>query len=206
MPFDKKDITSEAVSTTGQQGADDAVGVPGAKWFAAIVNSRHEKATADKLLKLNIESYVATQKEMRIWQNGRRKIVDRVVIPSIVFIRCTERERREIVNLPFINRFLVNRSARADGLNRPVAVIPDADIQRLRFMLGQSETPVEFTPTIFHVNDNVRVIRGNLRGLEGEIRRNSDGTHTLTVSLSLLGGATVFIDPTDVVKIEKAAG
>ena len=56
-------------------------------------------------------------------------------------------------------------------------------------------------PAEFRVKDTVRVIRGNLRGLEGEIRENSDGTHTLVVSLALLGGATVFINPHDVEKL-----
>lgn len=183
------------------KGVDGAVGVSEAKWFAAIVNSRHEKAVGDKLKEISIESYVATQREMRVWSNGRRRMIDRVVIPSVVFVRCTEKERRSIVNLPYINRFMVNRSAASGSLRRPVAVIGDMEIGRLKFMLGQSDQPVDFVPTAFHVNDNVRVVRGNLRGLEGEIRSNSDGTHTLIVSLSLLGGATVFIDPRDVEKI-----
>lgn len=186
---------------TALNGVDDAVGVSETKWFVAIVNSRHEKSVADKLHTTGIETYVATQKEMRVWANGRRKIVDRVVVPSMVFVKCTEKERRRIVNLPYINRFLVNRSADSGRLNKPVAVIGDAEIQKLKFMLGQSDTPVEFAPTEFRVNDTVRVIRGNLRGLEGEIRANSDGTHTLFVSLSLLGGATVHICPQDVEKI-----
>lgn len=203
MPFSTKDINSEPNSTTGPLGVDGAVGVPNLKWFVAIVNSRHEKAIRDKLQDINIESYVATQKELRVWNNGRRKIIDRVVIPSVVFVKCTDIERRNIVNLPYINRFMVNRTAHSGGLNRPVAVISDAEIEKLKFMLGQTERPVEFAPTIFRVNDNVRVIRGNLRGLEGEIKKNSDGTHTLVVSLSLLGGATVFIEPYDVEKITR---
>ena len=183
-------------------GVDGAVGVPAAKWFVAIVNSRHEKSAADRLRESGLETYVATQREMRVWANGRRRRIDRVVIPSTVFVRCTEKERRVIVTLPFINRFMVNRTADSGGLNKPVAVIGDAEINRLKFMLGNSDTPVGFAPTEFRVNDNVRVVRGNLRGLQGEIRRNSDGTHTLVVSLSLLGGATVFIDPCDVEKIK----
>ena len=182
-------------------GVDDAVGVPDAKWYVAIVNSRHEKAVADKLLVINVESYVATQKELRVWQNGRRRMIDRVVIPSTVFVRCTEKQRRDIVALPYINRFLVNRSAGQSQLRRPVATVSDAEIEKLKFMLGQSDNPVHFSPTIFRVNDNVRVIRGNLRGLCGEIRRSSDGTQALHVSLGLLGGATVQIDPRDVEKI-----
>lgn len=194
---------SERIVAAVPSGVDGAVGVPEVKWFVAIVNSRHEKSVAEKLQTTGLETYVATQKEMRVWTNGRRKIVDRVVISSMVFVKCTEQQRREIVNLPYVNRFLVNRSADSNGLNKPVAVIGDAEIQKLKFMLGQSDTPVEFAPTEFRINDTVRVIRGNLRGLEGEIRANSDGTNTLVVSLSLLGGATVHIDPKDVEKIAR---
>lgn len=201
MPFDKKDSHSESGFAAGPPGVDGAVGVPERKWFVAIVNSRHEKAVGDNLKALSVESYVATQKELRVWRNGKRKMVDRVVIPSVVFVKCNEAERREIVRLPYVNRFMVNRSANSGGLNKPVAVISQAEIDKLKFMLGQSDYPVEFVPTIYRVNDTVRVIRGNLRGLEGEIREASDGTHTLVISLSLLGGALVHIDPKDVEKL-----
>lgn len=201
MVSDTKRCPSDAAITTVPQGVDDAVGVPQSKWFVAIVNSRHEKAVAGKLAEIGLETYVAIQKEMRVWANGKRKIVDRVVIPSMVFVKCTEKERRQIVTLPYVNRFLVNHTAESGGLNKPVAVIGEAEIRKLKFMLGQSDSQVEFVPTEFRVKDNVRIIRGNLRGLEGEIRENSDGTHTLVVSFSLLGGATVFIQPQDVEKI-----
>lgn len=192
--------TSAAVSTD----ADGAVGVSETKkWFVAIVNSRHEKSVGDKLQGINIECYVATQPEMHVWANGRRKIIDRVVIPSVVFIRCTDKERRHIVGLPYINRFMVNRSVHSGSLNKPVAVICDAEMAKLKFMLGHSDHPVGFLPTEFRINDTVRVIRGGLRGLEGEIRKNSDGSHVLVVRLSVLGGATVYINPQDVEKIVK---
>lgn len=191
----------EQARATMRIGVDDAVGMPNRKWFVAIVNSRHEKNVANKLQQLGIETYVATQKEIHIWANGRRRNIDRVVIPTMVFVRCSEQERRLIINLPYINRFLVNHSANTGSLNKPAATIRNDEIEKLKFMLGHSETPVEFIPRVFHVNDDVRVIRGNLRGLEGKIRENSDGTHTLVVSLSLLGGAIVFINPQDVEKL-----
>lgn len=185
------------------KGVDEAVGVPRSKWFVAIVNPRHEKSVAEKLLQEGVETYVATQQEVRVWANGRRKKVDRVVIPSMVFVRCTDKERHRIVTLPYINRFLVNRSVDTGGLRKPVAVIGDDEIDKLKFMLGQSDAAVEFAPTAFRIYDNVRVIRGNLRGLEGEIRENSDGTHRLVVSLSLLGGAILLINPQDVEKLAR---
>ena len=187
--------------TTVPVGVDGAVGVPDAKWFVAIVNSRHEKAVGKKLAEIGLEVFVATQEEMRVWKNGRRKMIDRVVIPSMVFVHCTEPQRRQIIALPYICRFLVNRMADSGGLNKPVAVISDAEINNLKFMLGQLDSPVEFVPTEFRVKDNVRVIRGNFRGLTGEIRENSDGSHVLVVGFPLLGGAKVFIKPQDVEKI-----
>lgn len=194
-------VNPEFGVTAVPSGVDGAVGMPEAKWYVAIVNPRHEKAVTDKLLQINVQAYVATQKELRVWANGRRRFVDRVVIPSMVFVRCTEQERRRLVTLPYILRFLVNRTVDTGGLNRPAAVIPEAQMATLRFMLGQSDTPVEFTPTEFRVHDTVRVVRGSLRGLTGEIRANSDGTHTLLVSLPLLGGATARIHPSDVEKL-----
>ena len=199
---DKRIADAEnSVAATVPSGVDDAVGVPKVKWFVAIVNSKHERSVAERLCNLNIESYVATQKEMRIWKNGKRKLIDRVVIPSMVFVKCTEKERREIVGLPFINRFMVNRTAETNGLNKPVAVIGDDEIAKLKFMLGQTERPVGFVPNVYKVRDAVRVIRGSLQGLTGEILSNSDGTHALLVGISILGGARMLIDPVDVEKI-----
>lgn len=192
---DKKNSVQENMSAP--VGVDGAVGVPSTNWYVAIVPPRHEKAVADKLHNLNIDCYVAIQKEIHLWANGRRKIIDRVVIPSIVFVRCTDTIRREIVKQPYIHRFMVNHAA-TGTLNKPVAIIPEIQMQKLMFILGQSDLPVNFTPTLFKVNDNVRVIRGPLIGLEGHITRKSDGTHALSVALSILGGAVIIIDPNDV--------
>lgn len=188
----------KAHSTTGPRGVDGAVGVSTPQWFIAIVNSRHEKVVAQKLNDLGVKCYVATQWETRIWNSGRRKKTERVVISSIVFIYCTESSRRQIVTLPFINRFMVDRAVDGGKAVRRLATVPEVQMQKLMFMLGQADSPVGFDPSAFRVNDNVRVIRGPLRGLEGIITQNPDGTHILTISIPLLGGANVRINPLDV--------
>jgi len=87
--------------TTVPHGVDDAVGVKSRKWYVAIVNNNTEKAVQERLEKMNYETYVAKQLLMRVWKNGKKAKVDKVVIPSVVFIKCTEKERKEIVALPF---------------------------------------------------------------------------------------------------------
>lgn len=191
-------IPSESHSaTTATNDADGAVGVAGRHWFVAVVNHNSEIRSAAKLREAGYTSYVASQKELRIWRNGRRKMVDRVVINSLVFIHCTEAERREVVNMPFIFRFLTDKAAGATHTGRPVAIIPEKQMETLRFMLGQSDAPVEVTSHVYGKGDKVRVVRGNLRGVEGIVVTDNEGHSELIVNLDILGNARCRISTVD---------
>lgn len=191
MLMSGKEITDNV--TTAPSGVGGAVGVPETRmWYVAVVNNNTEKATAEKLAKLGITHYLPIQTEYRIWKNGRKATVNRVVIPAVVFIQCTECERRQIVALPFINRFMPDRAASLSG---SPATIPDEQIARLRFMLGQSDTPVTVTTHVFRSGDKVKVIRGSLTGLEGEILADDASKPELIVRIGMLGCARVSIDP-----------
>ena len=174
---------------------DDAVGVGKSYWFVAIVNHNSEKQASEKLDKMGVTNYLPTQKEIRVWKNGRKSKVDRIVIPSTIFIYCTEQRRKEIVGLPFIFRFMTNKAGSIKGsTNKPLAIIPDNEIERLKFMLGQSDIPVEITDKPFKAGDKVRVIRGNLAGLEGEVMDMKEAKSELIVALNIFGCAKLSID------------
>lgn len=174
---------------------DGAVGVGKSHWFVAIVNPKSEKVVARRLDKLGIQNYLATQSEIHVWKNGRKARVDRIVIPSTIFIRCTEKRRREIVTLPFISRFMTNKASGVNGaLNKPIATIPNSQIETLKFMLGQSDTPVNIIQTDFKAGDKVRILRGSLAGLEGEVTDMSKVKSELIVRLDLFGYAKLTID------------
>lgn len=176
-------------------GVGDAEGVPGRMWYVAVVGTNTEKASQQRLAGMGYETYVAKQSVVRVWKNGRRARVDKVVIPSVVFIRCTEQERRRAVTLPFVKRFMTDRAAASpDGLNRPPATVPQRQIDTLRFMLGQSDIPVDFVETPVRVHDRVAVVRGNLRGLEGEVIGTEEGRSEVIVRIDLLGSARLSID------------
>ena len=173
----------------------DAVGVAERKWFVAVVTHNTEKAAEERLQKLNYEVYVAKQSVTRIWKNGRKAKVDKVVIPSLVFIKCTEAERRNIVTFPFIKRFLVNKAGKNENsLTKPLAIVSQREIDQLRYMLGQSNIPVTFIDTSFKVKSKVIVVRGDLKGIEGEVIQASDGKSDVVVKIDLLGAAKMSID------------
>lgn len=156
-------------------------------WIAAYTKPRSEKKTASELTKLGIETYVATQSQIHQWRDRKKKI-EIVVIPSIVFARVLEKQ---------INTILFHRNI-LKVITKPgekkAAKVPSIEIDKLKFILGQTDTPVLFDPDIISVHDTVRVVRGPLAGLKGEVVNCNNGTSELIVQIDLLGGARITVD------------
>lgn len=184
-------------ASPGSADVDDAGGVPGACWFVAVVSHNGEHAVARRLGERGYVTYVASQREMRVWRDGRRKEVDRVVIPSVVFVRCGEGERRDVLRTSGVRGFLMNRAGRGGS---SVAVVPDVQLDRLRFMLGATDRRVDFVGEGLRAGMCVRVVRGSLCGLCGEVvgdGRSADGSVRLLVRVDALGCACVEISELD---------
>ena len=174
--------------------ADDAEGIP--RWYVAYVGTRAEKAVRDRLISLGYEAYAATQWEIRVWRNGRKKKIERPVITQYVFIRLTERQRAVVVAMPEIHYFLVNKAGATNEYGRHLpAVIPNSQIQMLQRMLGQSESAVRFATSGFAIGDTVRVL-GWGDNLEGHVVR-IPGDHAKYVGIRIdqLGCAYMEISP-----------
>ena len=163
-------------------------------WVAALVQVRSEKAVGRKLQSLDIENYVPTQWEIHQWSD-RKKKVERVVIPMIVFIRAEKADIKRLILHPFIHKLLTY-----PGQNTPT-IIPDAQIENLKFMLRQSETQVEMMDRIFKTGDRVRIARGPLKDLEGELCRVESEKSMVAIQIECLGYACVNIDKSDLERI-----
>lgn len=202
-----KNMPKQPLSTTVQK-TDDAVGVlrsnkEAKHWYVAIVNNKSEKACLEKLqqhLKSRsageetYEVYVAIQQEISVRRDGKRRKVDRIVFPALLFIRCTERLRRkEIVYLPYIKRFMVNIAGERHDTRRPVAIIPDDQMHKLMRMVNDAEEQVTIESRPLHLGERVRVNGGKLVGLEGNVWEDSDGSTSLVIMIDMLGCAKVSI-------------
>ena len=188
---------------TTANDADDAVGVNGLHWYIAVVTNRSERKCSESLRLAGYESYVAIQRETHIWKNGRKADVDRIVLPSLVFVRTTETDRlKRVAFLPYVKRFVSDPARRKEEhAPAPAAIVPDAEMQTLKFMLERSEHPVIVDAAVFQSGDRVEVVSGRLKGLQGIVRRVEDGKSRLFVSLDILGSAHVEIDRKDLKSI-----
>lgn len=163
-------------------------------WIAVKTKTRCEKKAGKGIGQAGFKTYVPLQTQMRQWSD-RKKRVEVVIIPGTIFVRADETDLPDILRNPHVLAIL-----KYPG-QRQAARIPEEQISQLRFMLNASDTPVTFeptgTPATFRSGTPVRVRRGNLRGLTGQVERTSDGRATLRITLDLLGGARVEISPAD---------
>ena len=133
--------------------------IPRRQWLVAYVQSCLEKKTAERLKAMGVEYYLPIQSEIRQWSD-RRKKVDRLVIPMMIFVHVTPQER------------------------------PEEQMERFRFMLDYSPEAVEICSTPLAAGDAVKVIKGPLAGLEGELVMIG-GKSKVAVRLDMLGCAHV---------------
>ena len=154
------------------------------RWVAALVHTNCEKKVATKLDKLGIENYVAIQTEEHQWSDRKKKI-DRIVIPMVVFVRLAKNEEDEFRRLPFIMKFITYPGA--EELATP---IPDEQIEQIQFLLKHSESPVTFSAHI-EIGDAVRIVKGPLKGFTGYCCGASNSE--VAIHLDMLGYATTYV-------------
>lgn len=153
------------------------------QWLVAYVQSCLEKKTAERLAAMQIECYLPVQSEIHQWSD-RRKQVDRLVIPMMIFVHVSPQERPLPLGLQSVSRYMVLRG------DKVPAVIPDEQMERFRFMLDYSPEAVEVCTCPLAAGDAVRVIKGPLAGLEGELV-TIGGRSKVAVRLDMLGCAHV---------------
>lgn len=86
-------------------------------------------------------------------------IVDRVLLPMMIFVHVDLQEQKEVLTLSSISRYMVLR-----GESTP-AVIPDQQMLRFKFMLDYSDETISMSTSPLAPGEKIRVIKGPLAGL-----------------------------------------
>lgn len=172
--------TKETLSAGPRIGTGEGVAYS-KRWYVALVRMHHEKKVTERLSKMGIESFIPVQQEIHQWSD-RRKVVESVLLPMMVFVHADPSERKEVLTLSTVSRYMVMR-----GESTPT-VIPDDQMARFRFMLDYSEDIISMNSAPLARGEKVRVIKGPLTGLVGELVM-VDGRSKIAVRLDILGCA-----------------
>ena len=149
------------------------------QWFAVYTAPRAEKKVRERFQQSGIEHYLPVQMVTRKWHD-RLKKVEQPVLTGYIFVRILPEEASKVLMTYGAIAFVREQS-------RP-AIIPDSQIERLRQMVEISEEEIEFTPADLDPGTPVRIVRGELVGLIGEMVEVK-GKFKVAVRLSGLGCA-----------------
>lgn len=173
-------------------GTNDREACP-KRWIAVLVQMNCEKKTSTLLNKAGYETYIPTQQEIHQWSD-RKKKVNRLIMPMIVFVRATINEEEWLRNQSYIYKLIALPGSNEE--KRKLATpIPDYQIDRLKFVLDNAETDVKIVSD-FKVGDAVLVTYGPLKGLEGVVGESDEKHSIVGVLIDGLGYACVKIAST----------
>lgn len=167
-------------------GANDREARP-KRWVAALIQMNCKKKVASKLDRIGIANYVPIQKEEHQWSDRKRKI-DRVVIPMVIFVRLAQGEEDEFRRLSFILKFITY-----PGSKELATPIPDEQIEKLKFLLHHADAKVSIAESL-KVGDKVRLVRGPMQGLKGELSYIEENKPIVAIRIDGLGYACVSVE------------
>jgi transcription antitermination factor NusG len=165
------DLFSDAAASVADPAVQTDLG-----WYVLHTRSRQEKALAEQLHKFSIEHFLPLV-EIERQYGHRRRLVERPLFPSYVFMRGTREDRAQALT--------TNRIANVLEVQDQVMLARELQQVRAAIAAGVTLDPYAF----LHVGHWVRVRSGPLMGLEGRVEDRRKA-HRLVLQVEVLGQAT----------------
>ena len=134
-------------------------------WYVAYTRVNQELLVKKKLDELGIENFLPLDEQLRDTPFGRKTI--RVpLIHGMIFIRTDK-----VTSFSLLNEYSLNMVYLKDIEGRGSLIVPAKQMDDFMFLLDFSPEGIEILNKDLKRGDRVRVIKGPLQGLEGELVR-----------------------------------
>ena len=146
-------------------------------WFAARTRDKQEFVIRDSLEKLradiNIEYYLPTQFVIRQLKY-RRKCVEVPVIRNLIFVRATKQDACDLANKYGVQLYYIK-----DFVTRAMLIVPDKQMEDFKQIMDLNPDNISFDNEVLTVGSKVRVMKGDLCGVEGELALEANKTYVI---------------------------
>ena len=149
-------------------------------WFASRTRYGQELSIGRKLAERGVELFIPT-KITTVERTGRRRKVEKPLINNLVFLRATKPVALELANawgIPL--HYIIDRSTGT------LLVVPDKQMDDFVRVLGEEEDVTGLSGQPVAAGDRIRVVRGKLKGVEGQVLETSDKTFIVVSLCGLL--------------------
>lgn len=158
-------------------------------WYVAYTMSKAERKVKERLDKAGVETYLPLQSVVRLW-NDRKKQVSIPVIPGCIFVRVSTQDISTVSTTQGVT-FLLKEAGQ-------FASISNEQMDTFKRVVEHADNFVEFASASFQPGVSVRIARGQLKGLVGELV-DCQGCNKLMLRIDGLGYALVAV-PVDCVE------
>lgn len=134
-------------------------------WYVAYTQVNQELLIKKKLDELGIENFLPLEEQVQDTPLGR-KTIRVLLIHGMIFIRTDK-----VTSFSLINEYSLNIVYLKDLEGRRSLIVPDKQMEDFMFLLDFSPDGIEILNKDLKRGDRVRVIKGPLQGLMGELVR-----------------------------------
>ena len=131
------------------------------QWIAVYTKPRHEKTVCKNFEEKTIESYLPLIRQKHRWSD-RMKWVETPFFKSYIFAHIDPKNYIDVLQTRGVHHII--------KFQNKIAVIPDDQINNLQKMIEGGFDP--FPSDYFVVGEEVEVVGGPLRGINGIVSRN----------------------------------
>ena len=142
-------------------------------WFAARTRANQELGLRNSLLKLEIKHYLPTQVIIR-QISGRIKQVEVPIIKNLIFIKTTMQGAFSLTK-----EYALKISYIKDSENGSLLVVPEKQMIDFMFLMDFSKDAIHQCSEQFVKGDRVKIVKGELSGIEGELIRLEGKSYVL---------------------------
>lgn len=159
-------------------------------WYVVYTLSKAEKKVEERLQNMGLETYLPLHTVARLW-NNRKKQLTKPVIPGCIFVHIPMQEAAKVSATPGVS-FILKEEGR-------LASISNEQMDTFRRLVENEKEMIEFAPADFQPGISVRVVRGELKGIKGELV-DCQGRNKLLLRIEGLGCALVTVSPNNIEK------
>lgn len=143
-------------------------------WYVFYTRSRWEKKVLHLLERAGYEVFLPMHKVMRQWSD-RKKKVEAPLFNSYIFVKVSRNSIYEVLRVPGIVKSVI--------YNGEPAILNEKEYQQINSWL-ETGLPLEVQGLSDEVKlgDQVKVLEGNFKGVEGELYRINDTTCAVLVA------------------------
>ncbi|MFO7868904.1 MAG: UpxY family transcription antiterminator [Bacteroidales bacterium] len=75
-------------------------------WYILYTKSKSEKVVYKELIKRQYKVFLPTIEEVRVWKNRQKKTIEKVLLPSYLFVNTYEHKLHEIKHIQHVVTYL----------------------------------------------------------------------------------------------------